>query len=406
MTIRRSPPSNWQRLCRRLILERLSGIHRGSLAITLPEGRQIDCGDGASEPRADLTVHDDRFFSRTVLGGDIGLGESYTDGEWDSTDVARLFEVFIANRHHLVDGDFLSAVLSRFRDRIRHLLRANTIPGSRRNIRAHYDLGNDFYRTFLDASMTYSCARFLSPEETLEDAQRNKFREMISKARIGSEDHVLEIGCGWGSFAVEAVRQTGCRITGITVSPAQMEWARERVRQEGMEDRIDIRLTDYRHIAGSFDRIVSIEMLEAVGHRCLGTFFACCGRLLKPGGCMALQTITIPDERYDDYRRGMDWIRKHIFPGGHLPSPGAIRAAVADRSSLAISETEEIGSHYARTLRAWRNRFLAQSPTLEAMGLGSAFQRKWVYYLASCEAGFATGATGDLQIVLTREPER
>lgn len=406
MTIRRSPPSTWQRLCRRLILERLSGIHRGSLAITLPEGRQIDCGDGASEPRADLTVHDDRFFSRTILGGDIGLGESYTDGEWDSTDVARLFEVFIANRHHLVDGHFLSAVLSRCRDRIRHLLRANTIPGSRRNIRAHYDLGNDFYRTFLDASMTYSCARFLSPEETLEEAQRNKLREMISKARIGPGDHVLEIGCGWGSFAVEAVRQTGCRITGITVSPAQMEWARERVRQEGMEDHIDIRLTDYRHIAGSFDRIVSIEMLEAVGHRRLGTFFACCGRLLKPGGFMALQTITIPDERYDDYRRGMDWIRKHIFPGGHLPSPGAIRAAVADRSSLAISETEEIGSHYARTLRVWRNRFLAQTPTLEAMGLGSAFQRKWVYYLASCEAGFATGATGDLQIVLTREPER
>ena len=406
LTMRTAPPSAWRSLCRRLILARLRRIDRGTLRITLPEGRRIDSGDVASEPRADLMIRDNRFFSRIVLGGDIGLGESYTDGEWDSTDVARLFELFIVNRHHLVDGDFLSAALSRFRDRIRHLLRSNTIPGSRRNIRAHYDLGNDFYRTFLGASMTYSCARFLAPDETLEEAQINKLRDMIAKAQIGMEDHVLEIGCGWGNFAVEAVRQTGCRVTGITVSRAQMEWARERVRREGMEDRIDIRLTDYRHITGRFDRIVSIEMLEAVGHRRLGTFFGCCGRLLKPGGLMALQTITIPDDRYDDYRRGMDWIRKHIFPGGHLPSLGAIRAAVAGAPSLTISETEEIGPHYARTLREWRNRFLAQTPALEAMGLVSSFRRKWVYYLASCEAGFANGATGNLQIVLRREPGR
>jgi cyclopropane-fatty-acyl-phospholipid synthase len=404
-TIGRLQPSAWQRLCRRFILARLGRIDRGSLQITLPGGRRIDCGDVASEPAADLTIHDNRFFTRTVRGGDIGLGESYTDGNWDSSDVARVFEVLILNRDRLADGNFVTAALSRLWDRVRHLLRANTVPGSRRNIHAHYDLGNDFYRTFLDASMTYSCARFLSSEETLEEAQLNKLRDMIAKAQIGPEDHVLEIGCGWGSFAVEAVRQTGCHVTGITVSRAQMEWARERVRQEGMEERIDIRLTDYRHIAGCFDRIVSIEMLEAVGHRRLGTFFGCCGCLLKPGGLMALQTITIPDERYDDYRRGMDWIRKHIFPGGHLPSPGAIRAAVADGTSLTIIGTEEIGPHYARTLREWRNRFLAQTPALEAMGLESAFRRKWVYYLASCEAGFATGATGNLQIVLRSAPE-
>jgi len=403
LTMRTAPPSAWQSLCRRLILARLRQINRGTLRITLPEGQRIDCGDAVSEPRADLTIHDNRFFSQTVLGGDIGLGESYTDGEWDSTDVARLFELFIANRHHLVDGDFLSAALSRFRDRIRHLLRSNTIPGSRRNIRAHYDLGNDFYRTFLDASMTYSCARFLAPDETLEQAQINKLRDMISKTQIGPEDHVLEIGCGWGSFAVEAVRQTGCRVTGITVSRAQMEWARERVRREGMEDRIDIHLTDYRHVIGSFDRIVSIEMIEAVGHSRLGSFFRCCGRLLKPGGLMALQTITIPDEHYVEYLRGMDWIRKHIFPGGHLPSLGAIRAAVADRTSLMIIGTEEIGPHYALTLREWRKRLLPQLPVVERVGLGRDLYRKWCYYLAICEASFATGATGDLQIVLKRD---
>ncbi|MEW6335446.1 MAG: cyclopropane-fatty-acyl-phospholipid synthase family protein, partial [Thermodesulfobacteriota bacterium] len=236
------------------------------------------------------------------------------------------------------------------------------------------------------------------------EGQRNKLREMIAKARIGPEDHVLEIGCGWGSFALEAVRQTGCRVTGITVSRAQMEWASERIRQEGLEGRIGIRLTDYRRIAGCFDRIVSIEMLEAVGHRHLGTFFRCCRRLLKPGGLMALQTITIPDGHYDDYRRGMDWIRKHIFPGGHLFSPGAIRRALSGGTSWTIIESEEIGPHYARTLREWRDRFVANTPALEAMGIGSAFRRKWVYYLASCEAGFASGATGDLQIVLRREP--
>jgi cyclopropane-fatty-acyl-phospholipid synthase len=406
LTMRTAPPSAWQGLCRRLILARLGRIDRGTLRITLPEGRQIDCGDADSIPEADLTVRDNRFFSRIVLGGDIGLGESYTIGEWDSTDVAGLFTLFINNRRHLMDGDFLSATLSRFRDRIRHLFRSNTIPGSRRNIRAHYDLGNDFYRTFLDASMTYSCARFLAPDETLEQAQMNKLRDMISKAQIGPEDHVLEIGCGWGGFAVEAVRQTGCRVTGITVSRAQMEWAQERVRREGMEDRIDIRLTDYRHVTGQFDGIVSIEMLEAVGHSRLSTFFRCCGRLLRPGGLMALQTITIPDEQYDDYRRGMDWIRKHIFPGGHLPSQAAIRAAVADGTSLAIIGTEEIGPHYVPTLREWRKRFTPQLPLVIGMGLGQAFYRKWCYYLAICEAGFATGATGDVQMVLKREPGR
>ena len=406
LTTRIAPPSAWQSLCRRLILPRLRRIDQGSLQITLPEGRRIDCGEAVSERRVDLTIHDNRFFSRIVLGGDIGLGESYTNGEWDSTDLTGLFGLFIANRRHLLDGDFLAASLSRYRDRIRHLLRANTVPGSCRNIRAHYDLGNDFYRTFLDASMTYSCARFLAPDETLEQAQMNKIREMIAKAQIGPEDHVLEIGCGWGSFAVEAVRQTRCRVTGITVSSAQMEWAQERVRQEGMEDRIDIRLNDYRHITGEFDRIVSIEMLEAVGHRRLTTFFRRCGHLLRPEGLMALQAITFPDERYDEYRQGMDWIRKHIFPGGHLPSEGAIRAAVSDGTSLKIIQTEEIGLHYARTLREWYKRFLPQLPAVERMGLGRAFYRKWCYYLTICEAGFATGTTGDLQIVLMREPGR
>ncbi len=402
MTIGRPRPSAGQRLCRKLILERLERIDRGTIRISLPEGKRIDCGDPASEPKADWSIHDDRFFSRTALGGDIGLGESYVDGEWDSSDVARLFEVLIANRDHLADGNFWTAALARARDRIRHLLRENTVFGSRRNIREHYDLGNDFYETFLDASMTYSCALFHRPEETLEEAQKNKLRAMIARARISPEDHVLEIGCGWGGFAIEAVRQTGCRVTGITVSPAQQAGARERIRREGIEERIDIRLTDYRHIEETFDRIVSIEMLEAVGHRYLPTFFRRCAKLLKPEGIIALQTITIPDERYDDYRRGTDWIRKHIFPGGHLPSPGVIERAAAG-AGLAIAEREEIGLHYARTLREWRNRFLARTPEIERLGLGRSFQRKWLYYLASCEAGFASGATGDLQLVLQKE---
>lgn len=403
MTIYRTTPSAWQNFCRRLVLKRLAHLEHGSLQIAFPDGSMINYGDITSEHKASLTINDNKFFSRIVLGGDVGLGESYVEGLWDSPDVVSLFELFIANRDCLADGSFLMTTFARVRDRVRHLLRDNTLQGSSRNIREHYDLGNDFYKTFLDASMTYSCALYQSPDETLEEAQKNKKRAIIQKLQIGPNDHVLEIGCGWGGFAIEAVRQTGCRVTGITLSPSQKEWAEEQVQKAGLEDRIDIRLADYRHIKGHYDRIVSIEMLEAVGHRWMKHFFQHCDSLLKPGGLMGLQTITIPCEQYENYRRGTDWIRKHIFPGGHLPSLSSIREAISDQTSFAIHEMHEIGHFYAYTLREWRNRFLAQIPTIETFGFGQSFHRKWDYYLATCESGFAARATGTVQIVLAKE---
>ena len=368
----------------------------------MPEGKKVDYGDPSSGYSANLKINDYAFFPRIVFGGDVGFGEAYVDGLWDSPDVACLFELLIHNRERLADGGFLMSAVSRISDRVRHLLRDNNIRGSSRNIREHYDLGNDFYKTFLDASMTYSCALFESTHDSLEEAQKNKKRAIIQKLDIGPNDHILEIGCGWGAFAIEAVRQSGCRVTGITLSPAQKEWATEQVRKAGLSDRIEIRLADYRQIEGSFDRIVSIEMLEAVGHRWLKHFFQRCDSLLKPGGRIAIQTITIPCEQYDKYRQGTDWIRKHIFPGGHLPSISAIQDAISDQTSLTIREMQEIGHHYATTLREWRARFLVHLPVIESLGLGENFHRKWNYYLATCESGFATRATGNLQIVLAK----
>jgi cyclopropane-fatty-acyl-phospholipid synthase len=402
MTIRKNPPTFFRKRCMKYILQLLGRIKQGYLRMTLPRGEIETFGDESSQNRADMTVNDYRFFSRVLLGGDIGLGESYMEGEWDSSDPADPVRVLIENRDTIADGNFVTTAYTRLRDRILHLARENTLVGSRRNIRRHYDLSNDFFKTFLDATMTYSCGLFLSPEDTLEDAQKNKLHSMIGKARIREDDHVLEIGCGWGGFAMEAVRQTGCKVTGITVSAGQYEYARELVRKAGLEERITILLRDYRAMKGIFDKIVSIEMLEAVGHRYLGTFFRCCDNLLRQGGLIALQTITIPDQHYDVYRKETDWIQKHIFPGGHLPSLTAISGAMTNHSSLTINHVENIGVNYARTLREWRRRFLDNIDTVSRMGFDRKFQRKWIYYFACCEAGFAARVLGNVQIVLNR----
>lgn len=280
--------------------------------------------------------------------------------------------------------------------------RKNTLSCSAKIIQAHYDLSNEFFQVLLDQTMTYSCGLYLSPEDDLETAQRNKLQSIIRNARIDSNDHVLEIGCGWGSFAMEAAKRTGCRVTGITISKAQCSLARERVRQAGLEDRIAILLKDYREIQGSFDKIVSIEMLEGVGHKYFGAFFQCCDRLLKPNGLLVLQVITYPDQGYKSYRKECGWIPKHIFPGGLLPSLTALCEAMTASSSFIVEDLENIGIHYVRTSRDWRARFLAGIDRVSQLGFDREFQRKWLYYLSLCEAGFATRTQNDLQLVLTR----
>jgi len=384
------------------IVTLLNRIRHGAIRMTLPDGTARTFGPESTKDPGVMDIHDYGFFSRVILGGDIGLGEAYVDGLWDSPDPVTVISAFIENRNSVSDGGFITTVYTRLRDRILHLARANTPSGARRNIRRHYDLSNDFFETFLDRSMTYSCGIFNSPGDTLEDAQKNKHHAVIEKARITADDHVLEIGCGWGGFAIEAVKETGCRLTGITVSQAQYDYARNRVFKEGLDDRITLHLRDYREMGGKFDKIVSIEMLEAVGHKQLGTFFHKLDDLLRENGRIVLQAISIPDQRYDGYRKDADWIRKHIFPGGHLPSLGALIKAMKNHSSLTIDDVENIGLHYARTLREWRRRFEENIDAVSAMGFDRSFRRKWLYYLASCEATFATRYLGDLQLILTR----
>ncbi|MBE0582773.1 MAG: class I SAM-dependent methyltransferase, partial [Desulfofustis sp.] len=288
---------------------------------------------------------------------------------------------------------------------LRHQLRANTIKGSSRNIREHYDLSNDFFATFLDPSMTYSSALFESDTDDLAQGQRNKIQTIIAKAGISKDDHVLEIGCGWGSFAIQVVQQTGCRVTGITLSHEQLSLARQRVREAGLEDCIDLQLRDYRHVEGQYDKIVSIEMLEAVGHAGLQPFFAACDKALRPGGKAVIQVITIPDRKYNAYRYSSDWIRKHIFPGGHLPSVGVLAKAMAGGSRLKINSLEQYGLDYAKTLDLWRQTLLTQRQEISELGYDENFLRKWDYYFAYCQAGFDAQII-DLAQLVVQKPEK
>ncbi len=402
MTIKRNLPSFLEKRFMEGVSRLLSRIREGTLRVILPEGKEVLFGEQLPYAGATLMVHDYGFFRRVALGGEIGLGESYMAGEWDSPSVTDLFKLFIINRDAIREEGTLLPLAMNFLEGLRHIARENSHFGSSRNIGKHYDLSNDFFRLFLDASMTYSCGIYHTGEETLEEAQRNKLQAMIRKARLGAGDHVLEIGCGWGAFALEAARETGCRVTGITISREQYKLARQRVVEAGLEDRVEILLKDYRQVEGRFDRIVSIEMLEAVGHRYFGDFFRCCDRLLAPDGIAVLQTITVPDHRYDQYRKGCDWIQKHIFPGGHLPSLGALCGAMAGSSRFVVEHVENIGIHYARTLREWRERLEGSLDRVAQLGFDRTFQRKWLYYLSFCEAAFETRSLGDLQLVLTR----
>jgi cyclopropane-fatty-acyl-phospholipid synthase len=289
--------------------------------------------------------------------------------------------------------------LERFRPRLpaRQGLRT-----AQKNIRYHYDIGNELYRLFLDESLTYSCAYFERPDETLEEAQQNKYRRICDKLRLSTDDHVLEIGCGWGGFALHAAVERGARVTAMTISREQYEVARARVAMAGLEDRIEILYRDYRVQEGSFTKIASIEMLEAVGHEQLESFFAACDRLLAPHGLACIQTIAIPDQRYERYRRAKDWIQEYIFPGSLLPSLAAITSAMTRSSELVVYGLEDIGINYAATLRGWRERFLANIERVRALGYDTRFERIWEFYLAYCEAAFATRSLRDLQLVLTR----
>ncbi len=386
---------------RRAVEGVLGGIRVGTLEVAPGDGSVLRFGGGPHPLAARIDVHDDRFWSRLASGGSVGLGESYVRGEWSSPDLVALIRLLIANRPALRRVS-PAAVLNVLADRVAHAARGNRIGRARRNIVAHYDLSNDLYRLFLDESMTYSCARFEEPGQSLEAAQRAKLRSVAEKARLRPGLRVLEVGCGWGAFAVLAAREYGCHVTAVTLSDAQHDHVRDLVAREGLEDRIEVRLVDYRRLEGSFDRIVSIEMLEAVGHRYLGTYFRALDRLLAPDGLAVVQVITLPDQRERAYRRRPDFIQRAIFPGGHLPSLTSMSRAMTRRSRLFVEDLENLGPQYAETLRHWRERFLGRVDEVRRLGFDATFVRLWEFYLAYCEGAFLARYLNDLQLVLTR----
>jgi cyclopropane-fatty-acyl-phospholipid synthase len=393
------------RLSRPSVLAALEKWSVGRLSVRLPDGTSHTFGAPGAQPHAEIRVHRDSFFRRFVLQGDLGAGESYMDGDWSSEDLPLFVRLVLWNRPHLPLDTPLTKVLNVGND-LWHRLRANTRSGSRRNIRYHYDLSNDLFSLFLDETMTYSSAVFAQAGQSLAEAQRNKFRRLAEKAHVGPLDHVLEIGCGWGGFAIFAARTYGCRVTGITISDEQYRVALERVRAAGLADRVEIRLRDYRDVQGRFDKIVSIEMFEALGRENWAPFFRKCEDVLAPEGLVAIQAICVPDHRFDEYVRHCDWIQKWIFPGSLLASTLGICRATARAGTLGIHHLEDVGIHYALTLRRWREAFLANLEGVRALGFDERFIRMWDYYLATCEAAFETRSLGNLQLVLSRDLNR
>ncbi len=385
----------------RAALTMASRIRIGCLTVVEPDGRRRVYGDNSSDRRAEIRVHDRAAALRVVMHGETGAGEAYMDGQLSSPDLAALLSLAALNREALDLSGGPWHALTQLPRTLLHRSRRNTVSGSRRNIAAHYDLGNDFYRLFLDETMTYSSAVFESPDQSLADAQRNKYRLIAEGAGLRSGMHVLEIGSGWGGFAIYAAGELGCRVTSVTISRAQRDLAVERVRAAGLQDLVDIQLRDYREIEGTYDAVVSIEMLEAVGAEYFEAFFEACDRALKPGGRLSLQTIAFPDVAYEPQRRGANWIQLYIFPGGLLPSLSVIERSL-HRTRLLVSGATDIAPSYVRTLREWRSRFMANLDAVRAQGFDERFVRMWEYYLAISEAGFATGLTQDFQLVLEK----
>ncbi|MAJ92549.1 MAG: class I SAM-dependent methyltransferase [Rhodospirillaceae bacterium] len=375
-------------------------LSAGSLEIDLPDGRTVRLTGKQDGPSARLTLHRWRALRRFFGGGTVGFGESFMDGEWDSPDLPKVIELAARN---LPRRPMAFRLVSPWRmgDRVRHLLRQNTREGSKQNIAAHYDLGNDFYALWLDPGMTYSSAVFARDANDLESAQAEKNRRLLDLASVKAGDRILEVGCGWGGFALQAARDRRAHVTAITVSRAQFDEASRRVQAAGVSEKVDVRLCDYRDLDGEWDHAVSVEMIEAVGEKYWDTYFERVSSCVKSGGVFALQAIVIENERFDAYRRSADFIQKHIFPGGALLSPNALRDRAA-AAGLQWTSAAGYGLDYAHTLAHWRSRFEGASDKVAALGFDERFRRCWSFYLAYCEGGFRAGNIDALQVALVR----
>jgi cyclopropane-fatty-acyl-phospholipid synthase len=390
-----------------LVLRYLSKMDKGTLYLTLADGEELTMGTGEGNIKAAIQVNNDEFYKRIILFGDIGFGEAYVDGLWDTDNITNVIKWVLLNIDNApgVSGSKTQTMglnLLKWFNKLTHFKRANTIDGSRKNISAHYDLNNDFFASFLDATMTYSSAYFYKDGLTLHEAQLAKYERLCQQLHLKPTDHVLEIGSGWGGNAIYMAQNYGCRVTSLTISAEQHKLAVERVEAAGLSHRVSIELRDYRTLEGQYDKIVSVEMLEAVGHKFLDTYFKKCHDLLKKRGLLAIQVITSPDSRYDSLRNGVDWIQKHIFPGSLLPSVGAINSSVNRTGDMALVDLKDIGADYATTLKLWYAQFNANLPQVRALGFDDTFIRKWNYYLCYCEAAFAMRNINTMQLVYSR----
>ena len=383
----------------KLLLRVLENLQRGSLVVMLPDRSVRKYSGREPGTGAALNIHDYRCAAAIIRGAEIGLAEAYRDGWCSTPDLTQLLAFAIENEAAL-NKIFYANPLANFAHRLVHWLRANSRRGSRKNISAHYDLSNDFYGLWLDPTMTYSAALFDGNRPLdLKAAQEAKYQRVIDRLNIDAGHHILEIGCGWGGFAEYAARHVGAKITGITLSQAQLDFGRRRIERAGLTDRVELKFCDYRDVAGSFDRIVSIEMFEAVGERYWPDYFAVVASRLNATGRALVQTITIADQLFAQYRVRVDFIQRYIFPGGMLPSP-TIFVAEAKRAGLALMSQHFFGSDYAETLRRWQHRFAQKKAELEALGFDRAFQRLWQFYFCYCEAGFDSLRTDVMQIEL------
>jgi cyclopropane-fatty-acyl-phospholipid synthase len=376
-------------------------LRGGAMVMTLPGGRALHFGDPGDGRTVLMTVHDYRFAKRVLSQGDIGFAEGFMAGEWDTPHLSDLL-TFLADNAERISRVFRGSLVGRLTNMVRHLSRENTRSGSRRNILDHYDLGNAFYSVWLDPTMTYSSARFdLSPGTDLEAAQLAKYRALAQALDLQPGDRVLEIGCGWGGFAQVAAGEFGAHVTGLTISDAQFAFATERMAKAGLAANVDIRLQDYRDVTGTFDKVASIEMFEAVGERYWQAYFGKIAEVLRPGGRAGLQIITIADELFDTYRRRADFIQRYVFPGGMLASVTRLKEETAS-AGLSWSGMDAFGPSYARTLAEWSRRFVARWDDLRGQGFDERFKRLWRFYLSYCEAGFRTGRTDVVQVSLSK----
>lgn len=402
MTINKEGPGILQRFSLSFFDKFLENTKYGSISFNFGNNELKTISGSEHGKNAVLDVHNYDLFLKSLLAGDVGFGEAYVDGDWSSDNLLEVLQFFCENQHDLNDRLIRTSYLGRFKNLITHIQRKNTLKKSTSNIQAHYDLSNDLFSSFLDSNMQYSSAYFENESDSLEIAQINKINRLIKKAQINKNDHVLEIGCGWGGLAIHMAKTTGCKVTGITLSDEQKKYAEERIKKEGLEGQISIIKSDYRNMRGTFSKIISVEMIEAVGHEFLEAFFKTCNNLLEKNGLLVLQAITMPEQRYLAYKKGCDWIQKYIFPGGHCPSIESLLEATRTSSSFALESTEDIGQHYAKTLSIWRNNFNNNWNSISKFGFDERFKRIWNYYLTYCEAGFSTKLIYTHQMVFSK----